>query len=101
MDHYIDDTILINKRQSRTNFRKSILDQWDNLCAYCGNKGCTLDHIKPKSKGGQHVAHNVCCACAACNGRKSSLDWVSWFRLQEFWDPEREGTLWIWIHQND
>lgn len=100
MDHYIDETFLISKGQARKAFRRSILEAWGGECAYCGRPGCTIDHITPKSRGGQHSRENTCCACAECNGRKASHDWVQWFRLQHFWDPEREGTLWLWLFQN-
>ena len=29
-----------------------------------------VDHIKPLSKGGNHVVSNLQCACRGCNGRK-------------------------------
>src|ERR1700759_4506418 len=45
-------------------------DGW--RCAYCGtsNARLTLDHIVPRSKGGESIWENVVTACAPCNLRK-------------------------------
>ena len=45
-------------------------DQWE--CVYCGTTGgrLTLDHVVPRSRGGDSVWENVVTACAPCNLRK-------------------------------
>ena len=45
-------------------------DGW--RCVYCGSSGgrLTLDHVVPRSKGGESVWENVVTACAPCNLRK-------------------------------
>ncbi len=45
-------------------------DGW--RCVYCGTTAgrLTLDHIVPRSKGGESVWENVVTACAPCNLRK-------------------------------
>jgi 5-methylcytosine-specific restriction endonuclease McrA len=45
-------------------------DGW--RCVYCGTSGgrLTLDHIVPRSKGGESIWENVVTACAPCNLRK-------------------------------
>jgi 5-methylcytosine-specific restriction endonuclease McrA len=45
-------------------------DGW--RCAYCGatNGRLTLDHVVPRSKGGESVWENVVTACAPCNHKK-------------------------------
>jgi 5-methylcytosine-specific restriction endonuclease McrA len=45
-------------------------DEWS--CVYCGTSGgrLTLDHVVPKSRGGDSVWENVVTACAPCNLRK-------------------------------
>jgi len=45
-------------------------DGW--RCAYCGtaNGRLTLDHVVPRSKGGESIWENVVTACAPCNLRK-------------------------------
>ena len=97
---HIDDTILIDRRSAKRRFRASILEAWDHRCAYCGQEATTLDHVRPRSKGGQTDRANLISCCARCNSRKGSDDWQEWYRAQSFWDPEREGSIWIWLHQN-
>ena len=45
-------------------------DGW--RCVYCGTSGgrLTLDHVVPRSKGGESIWENVVTACAPCNLRK-------------------------------
>jgi 5-methylcytosine-specific restriction endonuclease McrA len=50
--------------------RRAVLDRDGHACAYCGNRADTIDHVRPRSRGGQHVWTNVVAACARCNHRK-------------------------------
>ncbi len=45
-------------------------DNW--RCVYCGSSGgrLTLDHVVPRSRGGDSVWENVVTSCAPCNLRK-------------------------------
>jgi len=45
-------------------------DGW--RCVYCGTSSgrMTLDHVIPRSKGGQSIWENVVTSCAPCNLRK-------------------------------
>ena len=47
-------------------------DGWK--CVYCGTAGgrLTLDHVVPRSKGGESIWENVVTACAPCNLRKGN-----------------------------
>ena len=47
-------------------------DGWK--CAYCGTASgrLTLDHVVPRSRGGESVWENVVTACAPCNHRKGN-----------------------------
>ncbi|MEV5751246.1 HNH endonuclease [Actinoallomurus sp. NPDC052308] len=40
------------------------------LCAYCGGRGNTVDHIFPQSRGGGSTWENTVLACGPCNNRK-------------------------------
>ena len=45
-------------------------DGW--RCQYCGSAGrLTLDHVVPRSRGGDSVWENVVASCAPCNLRKA------------------------------
>ena len=44
-----------------------------HICQYCGiQKQLTLDHVIPKSWGGQHSWDNVVTACSPCNTSKGA-----------------------------
>lgn len=47
-------------------------DGW--RCGYCGSSTSklTLDHIVPRSRGGESVWENVVSSCAPCNHRKGN-----------------------------
>jgi 5-methylcytosine-specific restriction endonuclease McrA len=47
-------------------------DEW--ACVYCGETGgrLTLDHVVPRSRGGESVWENVVTSCAPCNLRKGN-----------------------------
>ncbi len=40
-------------------------------CAYCGAKADTVDHVVPRSRGGEHTWENCVAACSGCNHRKA------------------------------
>ena len=82
-------------------------------CAYCGAVATSLDHVVPRSRGGEHVWENVVAACARCNRLKadrlvSELGWrlratprapagATWRvlgarRLDPRWSPYLDGT---------
>lgn len=92
----------LQKRTARKRFRQDIFDAWEHQCAYCGcDRGCTLDHIVAKAKGGPTKRGNMVACCASCNLLKSSEDWYSWFRVQTFWSLERELRIFEWLAEND
>jgi 5-methylcytosine-specific restriction endonuclease McrA len=50
--------------------RRAVLDRDGHRCAYCGVRADTIDHVRPRSRGGAHSWTNVVAACARCNHRK-------------------------------
>ena len=54
--------------------RRNIFARDNNQCQYCGRKHSTselsLDHVVPRSQGGQTTWENIVCACVDCNVRK-------------------------------
>ena len=45
-------------------------DGW--TCQYCGAQAENLDHVIPRSRGGEHVWENVVAACRRCNAKKEN-----------------------------
>lgn len=54
--------------------RSNILLRDDETCQYCGkhSRDLTLDHIIPRSRGGQSTWENLVASCKACNGKKGN-----------------------------
>ena len=53
--------------------RRNILKRDNNTCMYCGmREKLTLDHIIPKSRGGDDSWENLVSACTTCNHKKGN-----------------------------
>ncbi len=50
--------------------RRGIFARDDQRCQYCGAAAESIDHVIPRSRGGQHTWDNVVAACRPCNVRK-------------------------------
>ena len=54
--------------------RRNIFARDNNQCQYCGKRFPTselsLDHVVPRSQGGESTWENIVCACIDCNVRK-------------------------------
>ena len=99
---YLFNMTALTRREARQQWRQSIKDAWNNRCAYCGkppiaDESLTVDHVRPKSRGGEDRTTNCIPACAECNQSKSSQDWVDWFRAQEFYAIESEWRIRQWL----
>ncbi len=62
--------------QTRALSRKNILLRDRNSCQYCGvvlpSAELTLDHVVPRSRGGNSTWENLVACCHACNRRKGN-----------------------------
>lgn len=52
--------------------RVKILKRDEYMCAYCGRKADTVDHVIPKSKGGDESDENLAACCKRCNMKKQN-----------------------------
>lgn len=64
--------------------RSAILSRDALTCGYCGKRGDTIDHIFPRSRGGDDSWSNLITACFECNQKKAD-------RL-----PEEAGMKVLW-----
>lgn len=55
-----------------TAIRVPILERDRYMCAYCGRRGDTVDHVIPKSKGGNEERNNLVACCKRCNMKKNN-----------------------------
>jgi hypothetical protein len=99
---YLMDMECLTSGEAKKRWRKAIKDAWDNRCCFCGqppisDKSLTIDHMRPRSKGGEDVSSNCLPACLKHNQAKGSSDWRPWFRSQPFYDPVREARITFWL----
>ena len=54
--------------------RRNIFARDENSCQYCGHhfpsSELSLDHVVPRSRGGEMSWENIVCCCVSCNVRK-------------------------------
>jgi len=102
---YLFNMSALNRREARQQWRTAIKECWDNRCAYCGSTpivdesltDLTIDHVRPKSSGGEDRTSNCIPACQRCNQEKSSQEWVAWYQMQPFHTIESEWRIRQWL----
>ena len=92
----------LTSAEAKRRWRKSIKDAWDNRCCFCGqppisDRSLTIDHLRPRSKGGENISKNCLPACLKHNQSKGSEEWRDWFRRQPFYDISREARIMFWL----
>lgn len=50
--------------------RRAVFLRDGGRCQYCGDKAESIDHVIPRSRGGEHTWENVVAACERCNSAK-------------------------------
>jgi 5-methylcytosine-specific restriction endonuclease McrA len=50
--------------------RRAVFARDHHKCQYCNAHAESIDHVVPRSRGGEHVWENVVAACRACNAHK-------------------------------
>lgn len=68
LQHYV--RVPFRARTSLT--RRAVFARDDWTCQYCGSQAENVDHVVPRSRGGQHVWENVVAACRRCNSSKEN-----------------------------
>src|SRR5579875_3675675 len=60
--------------------RAALMRRDNYKCAYCGRRAETIDHVIPRSRGGQHTWENCVASCTICNHRKADrlLEELGW-----------------------
>lgn len=101
---YLYNLEAMTRKEAKHLWRQSIKDAWNNCCAYCGeppidDKSLTVDHVKPKAKGGEDRTSNCVPACKRCNHSKGSEDWMQWFSRQSFYNEKAVRRIKIWIEE--
>ena len=50
--------------------RRAVFGRDGHRCQYCGGAAESLDHVVPRSRGGEHTWENVVACCRRCNMHK-------------------------------
>jgi len=66
LTHYV--RVPYRNRATLTRRAVMLRDSW--RCQYCGSAAESIDHVLPKSRGGEYTWENVVAACGRCNSRK-------------------------------
>jgi 5-methylcytosine-specific restriction endonuclease McrA len=96
-DYYLNNLIAMTSSEAKRLWRRSIKEHFNSTCVYCGqtydSNVLTLDHVHPRSRGGQDITSNVVCACRNCNQAKGSRNWLQWMRSTFGTCPLREKLI--------
>ncbi len=102
---YLFNMSALTRKEARQIWRKSIKEAWSNCCAYCGKPpiddgSLTIDHVKPRCRGGEDRTSNVIPACASCNSSKGSENWIEWYQRQSFYQIKNESKIKKWLRSD-
>jgi 5-methylcytosine-specific restriction endonuclease McrA len=76
--------------------RRAVFGRDGHSCQYCGAAAESIDHVLPRSKGGNHTWENVVACCRSCNIRKGDrLPGEAGFKLARTPGPPRR---YAWIY---
>ena len=96
-NHYLYNLISMTSPEAKRLWRRAIKEHFNCTCVYCGKtydlQKLTLDHVHPRSRGGEDISSNVVPCCRDCNQAKGSEHWLSWMRAYHGFDPCREQRI--------
>src|SRR6476619_3830493 len=52
--------------------RRAVFARDEQRCQYCNRPAENIDHVIPRSRGGEHTWENVVASCRPCNARKEN-----------------------------
>ena len=74
--------VVLPFRRDHAITRRALVARDDGRCqkSGCDRRGTTMDHLLPRSRGGQHTWHNVVLMCQEHNNLKGdrTLDEIGW-----------------------
>lgn len=81
--------------------RRAVFARDKHICQYCGGRAESIDHVLPRSRGGEHTWENVVAACRRCNTKKMNrLPSEAGLRLSHK-PAEPNDHIWIFSLAND
>lgn len=70
-----ENTIYHTAGKRNTWVRRKAIDRDNHICHYCEERGDTVDHVIPISKGGKDSLENLVCCCHRCNRLKGTMSY--------------------------
>ena len=68
------DLLTFRSGDAKRMWRRLIKARDNHTCVYCGSQSeLTIDHVRPRCRGGETSASNCVTACLSCNQAKGSL----------------------------
>lgn len=96
-NHYLQNLITMTSSESKRLWRRAIKEHFNCQCVYCGKNyelhELTLDHVIPRTFGGEDLQSNLVPACKRCNQDKGSNNWLKWMRSKFGHIPKREQRI--------
>ena len=99
--------VRVARRHPSAPSRRGILRRDLRRCGYCQKPAATVDHVIPKSRGGDSSWENLVACCGPCNVRKGdkTLEQLGWVLHgtpktppQHMWLPaELDAPLQVWM----
>ncbi len=103
--HYLYNLITMTSPEAKKLWRKAIKEHFNCTCVYCGKNyernELTIDHVTPRSKGGDSSLRNLVPACRKCNKDKGSKEWKAYMRQAHGVNPQREELIFNHIGLNE
>ncbi|RDI55777.1 HNH endonuclease [Nocardia mexicana] len=79
---YLEHRVLVHDESRAT--LAGVLRRDEHRCGYCAGWARTVDHIRPRSRGGPNTWNNLIAACGPCNTHKADRT------------PEEAGMRLLW-----
>ena len=83
-DYYLQNLIAMTSPEAKRLWRRAIKEHFGCTCVYWGGTyelhELTLDHVHPRTFGGEDITSNLVPACVKCNQDKGSDNWLTWMR---------------------
>ncbi len=96
-DHYLSNLITMTSSEATRLWRRAIKEHFNCTCVYCGEPyelhELTIDHVLPRSLGGETINTNVVPACQCCNQDNGSRNWEEWMLAKFGLHPERKQLI--------
>jgi 5-methylcytosine-specific restriction endonuclease McrA len=79
---YLYNMVVLKSSDAKRMWRNAIFERDGHRCVYCGcDRNLTIDHVRPRSRGGATNAENCATACRSCNQAKGSMHVEAFLQL--------------------